>query len=333
MKMDEEIMKAAMVEAGNSPDEVKKYRSAVRPKTVFWYLVFDREADGGGKPVLRPYEFPMQVKDALAALQTLQSKKRPGMLENGLNFMYDIYITKDNDGKTGNAMYDTKYTVQPVNETLPIMKKINVPADWVNFAGDGDCPWNWQDYFTDDELEAIDAYTSDLEAISAPQTETEIIERLTKNPIFLHAKFNMGDKKGELMFPFLQAPEYVAQLQAAMVSAALLTTGDGQVSEAPAPAPRPSPKPIPSARQIPAKTAVPVKPPMEDAQVVDETAEGVVEEQAPVTPPVPAKKLSISLPKPAATAPAPAAKPATAPAPAATPNTPVKRVWAPPKKV
>jgi len=206
--LDEKIMKAKMVEEGVSADDVKKYRSALRPQRAFRFLVFDRDADNEGTPTVRVYDYPKTIKEQLESLQGTMSKKHPGYLEYGLVFMYDCYFTKTID-KDKSATYGTDYKTAVVTDTLPLMKQMKIPVDWLNWTPDSGkpCPWKFEDFFTEDELKSISDYDKDLETLCKPDSEDEIAEKLTKNPIYLEAKFMFGDRKGETMFPMFAGVE------------------------------------------------------------------------------------------------------------------------------
>jgi hypothetical protein len=213
VKFDEELTRKVMRQEGASEDEVKKYKSALRPQIVYRFLVFDRDLDNQGKPTLRPFDYPFTVKDELEDLQTTPNKKHPGFLEYGMCFMFDVYIEKAKD-PTKPGIFGTSYSVKPVTDTLPIVtKKLSIPISWTTWReGQGECPWNWSDFFTDDELQAINDYDSDLLKLSKPNTDTEIEEKLIKSPIYLHGVFTFGDKKDVPMFPVLCMPEVLEKL-------------------------------------------------------------------------------------------------------------------------
>jgi len=210
VKLDEDLTKKAMVSEGLDQDTVKKYRSALRPQRAFRFLVFDRTADNEGKPTVRIYDFPYTVKDQLEALQNTVSQKNKGFLEYGLIFMYDVYVTREKNESIKNLQHSIDYKTAVVQDTTPLfVKKQHVPIshlDWDSESG-APCPWNYEDYFTPEELEAIAEYDKDLGTLCKPDTEEEITEKLKKNPIYLDAKFLWGDRKGDKMFPIFTFPE------------------------------------------------------------------------------------------------------------------------------
>lgn len=208
-KLDEQLTRKRMAEDNCSSDEIKKFRSALRPNRAYRFLVFDREADNQGAPTVRPFDYPFTVKDHLETLQNTKAQKHPGFLEFGLVFMYDVYISRVKDTTKKVLHYSIDYTVQVVTDTLPLVtKQQRIPTSWLDFVmGSGQSPWKWEDYFTEQELTAISEYDKDLDTLCKTDTPESAQEKLSKNPIFLDAKHLWGDRKGQPMFPVLNSPQ------------------------------------------------------------------------------------------------------------------------------
>ena len=300
-RLDEEVTKKAMLEEGVSEDEIKKYRSSLRPSRTYRFLVFDRDEDGAGTPTVRVFDYAFSVKTALEKLQATQNKREPNFLEFGLLFMYDVYITRSKKEGQKNDMYATEYSVTPELDSLKKLKE-KIPVSWLNWTPDSGeaCPYNLEDYFTDDELQAIQDYPQDLTELCVADTPQQIAEKLKKNPIYLEAKHIWGGKKNTSMFPVLTVDTAVAQLEA-FAEEVLLLQPPSEVGE-----------PEKKSRKI-------VAPKKEEAQEAE-----IVDEQVPVEEEP--KKPSLKISKPAA---APAAKPV---APVAKPVAPASAV-APKKKI
>jgi len=237
VKLDEDLTRRAMREQGGfSEEEIKKYRSCLRPQTSYRFLVFNRTEDSDGIPKVRPYDYPWTVKDDIETLQNTKSTKHPGTLEYGLAFMYDLYINRVLDEKIKNIKYKTDYNVQVVQETTPLFRsqgQMRIPIAWLDYDPESGqpCPWNFADYFTEQELEAILAYDKDLAMLTKPDTAENIEEKLHKTPIFLQAKFLWGDKKGQPMFPILGQPDIVKQLLSGHSEILLLEPPEGFIEE------------------------------------------------------------------------------------------------------
>lgn len=210
-KLDEEATRKKMREEGASDEEIKKFRSSLRPKTTYRFLVFDRELDAEGAPTVRVFEYPYSIKDQLEALQKTKSKKHPGFLEFGLIFMYDLYIEKVKDPKIKNALYATSYAAQVVTDTLPfVTKQQRISESWLNPKGD--LPWKLEDYFTEQELQAIIEFPKELDDFCKPDSQEDIVKKLTDFPIFVNAVHQSGDMKNTPMFPALMDPEIQEQV-------------------------------------------------------------------------------------------------------------------------
>jgi hypothetical protein len=306
VKLDEALGKRELQQAGASKDDIQKYRSALRPNRAFRFLVFDRDQDNEGTPKVRPYDFPYTVKEQLELLQNTINKKSPAYLENGLVFMFDVYISRTiESGKK--AAYGTTYTTTVVLDTTPAMKQKKIPADWREWTPESGkpCPWDYTDYFTEAELQAIAEYDSDLESISKTDTPEQVVEKLQKNPIYLEAQFMYGEKKGSPMFAIFKNEEHrQALLEMSSDRIPLLTQGDVPAVEAVSEEPTKEVKSISvqSAVQAPKPASISLKDKLQakDAEVTE------IHEQA-------------SIPAPVA-------------APIITPKPVVKQLWTPGKK-
>jgi hypothetical protein len=215
VKFDESLTKQVMKQQGESEDDIKKYKSPLRANSAYRFLVFDRDADNGGKPTLRLFDYPFSVNSQLQDLQTTKSKKHPGMLEYGLLVMYDVMIEKAKDPKIKNPIFATKYTTKPVTETLPLVTHNGqkIPIEWLNISpGQKNSPWKLEDYLTEEEIAAILEYKGDLAEACQADTEEEIAAKLEKFPIYLHAQIAWGENKGQPMFPLLSQPEILEKL-------------------------------------------------------------------------------------------------------------------------
>lgn len=208
-KLDENLTKTQMREDGVSADDIKKYRSQLRPNSAYRYLCFSRNEDDGGKPTVRVIDLGYKINKTIEEKQNKLYEKDKAFLEFGLAFMYDIDIKKVKDPKIKNPMFATSYVIDPVTDTLPIVTmKQRVPASWLNWDGEGEPPWEMSSFFTEEELEAIEKYEGDLDTISKTPTAEEIEAKLTDNPLFLSA---VRDDKP--MFPMLMKPEILEQIE------------------------------------------------------------------------------------------------------------------------
>lgn len=208
-KLDENLTKTKMKEEGAPADDIKKYRSQLRPNSAYRYLCFSRNEDDGGKPVVRVIDLGYKVNKTIEEKQNKIYEKDKSFLEYGLAFMYDIDIKKVKDPKIKNPMYATSYVIDPVTDTLPIVTlKERVPVAWLNWDGEGEPPWQMTSFFTEEELEAIEKYEGDLETISKTATAEEIQTKLTESPIFLNA---VRDDKP--MFPLFMQPNILEQIE------------------------------------------------------------------------------------------------------------------------
>lgn len=318
VKMDEELTKRAMREDGGfSDDEIKVYRCPLRPGIAFRFLVFDRDLDNAGKPTVRVFDYPFTVKKFAEDLQTAKSKKHPGFLECGLIWMFDCNITKTVDPKKS-SLYGTDYTMMPVMDTLPAMRQIQIPIEWMNWteASGKPCPWKWEDFFTEDELTAINEFDSDLSKLAKSNTEEEIIEKLTKNPIYLHGTFAFGDKKGTPMFPVLCQPEVVEKLQEAYGKYLLVEKKDVALAQ------KQAPKQIGEGTQKPKQNVM-------EAKIIEETP--TIEIKQEVKPVPKAMPLSQRLNIKPATSQLVKQEEAQTLQPATPTQAPVRKLWAPKK--
>jgi len=205
-KLDEHVTRSYMKENGASEEDIKKVRSALRPARTYRFLVFDRDADGEGKPKLRIFDYPKTVKDAIENLQAKQNQKMPTNLEYGLMWMYDIYIERTKDPKLDD-MYGTKYNVSVVIDTLPFTRGVKIPTAWLEYNGDGESPFKVEDFFSEQDLAAITEFESTLDDFCKQDTPEEVLQKLEKDPIYLDAEFKFGKKQNEPMFPVLNMPD------------------------------------------------------------------------------------------------------------------------------
>jgi len=283
--------------------------------------VFDRDADNEGRPTVRIYDYPWTVMDQLKSLQSTVSKKRLGYLEYGLIFMFDVYLSKEVD-KTKTSQYGTDYKTMPITDTLPAIKGKQIPLAWLDWNPESGrpCPWSYADYFTEDELSAIQEYDKDLEAVCKQDTAEEIAEKLNKNPLFLNAKIMFGDRKGQAMFPAFALDEAKQRLLEVCQKTSIPLL-EGEVQAVEQEQPKETPKNIPVEVERRPTISLAEKLAAKDA-VVTEVAPTPVE-TAPATPIKPAAPASIQI------------TPAAQPAPEVTPGavkTPLKKLFTSVKK-
>lgn len=167
--------------------KLEKYRSLWNGGTRYWWLAFDR---ANAKPVVEVLEVSWTINEKIEKFTEAISKKKgkTDFLRYGLPFMYDLIITKDIDPKIKNKMHATSYEVDVDHETIPVG---DIPISWLHEGFEGDL----DDYFTEEELKAMDDYKGELEEMTAPLSETEIQDKLTDSPPILNA---MRDNKFEM---------------------------------------------------------------------------------------------------------------------------------------
>jgi hypothetical protein len=347
IELDEQLTKRSMIESGNyAEDEIKKFRSSLRPSRSFRFLVFDRVADNDGPATVRVFDYPWAVKDQLESLQNTKNRKHPGYLEFGLAFMYDVYIERTKDPAKKNPKYATTYKTMPVTDSLPtVLLKQMIPVSWCDYDPESgqECPYKYEDYFTEQELVAISEYPESLATLAKVDSAEDIEQKLEKYPLYLGGLFVFGPDKGKPMFPLLNAPEIQEQLMAEYPQ--LLTAGEGVAQVAASAPASANAKPISIRSRLAEHVEEVQATVVEDEVVVDTVVEDevavdtVVEDEivevepteavATVSKPAPPKPVATAPkpvpPKSVATAPKPVA---TAPKPVATAPKP-----APPKSV
>lgn len=189
------------IQMANTNLEASKCTSRAEPDGVRFFLCFDRRDE---KPIVRRLQTNWTVFRAIESLLDMESEEKPGYLEHGLIFMYDLFVGKRTKDPDRRADYtNTEYYVKPLSATynrfaqvVPIAAARDRNSEARKKVMENLLKW---EVFTQAELDAIKNSKIDLAKDVEPKTDAEILEILRKNPIYINARNN---KDKALVFPF-----------------------------------------------------------------------------------------------------------------------------------
>jgi len=177
-----------MVKEIYDDEDAKDYRSPFSPGSRYRWIGFDRDNDKEeGKPTPVIIEVPFTVNKRLREIQQELSKKDPKYLRYGLIYMFDVIVNRKVDKKKKNIKFATEYITEVDNETF---HNIKIPATALHedFDVENDLEGGLSNFFTDEELEALENYNQDLDALCEPHSEEEIRDILNENPPLINAE-------------------------------------------------------------------------------------------------------------------------------------------------
>lgn len=166
--------KVAMSKGMSQADAVKEFkRSTLGKNDIFMYAVFQRAPVSSLE--IQILEAPWSVH---AALMKMRSDTMPGnanMLCKGLLYMYDVIFTRGLNPKTKQPEYGVT--------TFQCQTEGKIGAKYLDEAAN---PFpNVEQFFTQEELDAISRCTWDLATIDPPEAPGKVKELLSKFPLSL----------------------------------------------------------------------------------------------------------------------------------------------------
>ena len=199
--VDKALQAMYMKMAGGNP---KDANSLLTKKPVYEFAWISRDPKKEGKVEILEANWSVA-----SAIDTLRTKTHPSQdklkkLFYGLPYMYDICITKGQNAKTGRP----EYTVVPVQCTME--GKIDI-----KYIDENKYPFpNKEQFFSPEDLNAIQSCQWELNEQDKPISITELIERLKTFPIDLSRRV----KNDPGRFIFFRTKEELLALQAVMES-------------------------------------------------------------------------------------------------------------------
>lgn len=197
------LLKQNRLKATNAKeDDIKKAKSMVRKNNRFDYAIIKRVM--GEQPTISILEAPWGVFNQIKNLINTKSTKDQSKLAYGLQYMFDFILKRTKNTKTGYPEYTVSVDITSCSKCAEKIDAYYLDTEKNPYP-------NNEQFFTPEEMDAINSCKFEMEEIDTPKTNEEVAEILKKNPLDIGRR----DKNSQAFYFFNTAMELQALVNTA----------------------------------------------------------------------------------------------------------------------